>query len=226
MMWIFNRESIIYKEESKSKSIFDYFRIHKKEDNYTAGHFTSSEAYILDDSLAPDLKYIKLLGIIQIKNLHNEYTEYKRKKIVFISIIANIFALSTTIYNAFELIFSFSYFQNFDKYKIIERILSNKIKLNKFDKNNKEIKETELNTDIHKKELLFDNNEDNNENNKNDLIINDTDNENENINNNDYINNNYNCKNESNIEIPKLNFWDFIFNNVYIKKYANLKNRN
>jgi len=47
----FNWENIIYKEDAKPKSIFDYFRIHKKEVNYTAGHFVSSEVSLIDDSL-------------------------------------------------------------------------------------------------------------------------------------------------------------------------------
>lgn len=92
------------------------------------------------------------------------------------------------------------------------------MKINKSDKNNIEVKELKLNTDINKKNLLLDD-----EVNKNALIINEIniDNENEN---DDYMNNNnYDKNNESSIEIPKLNFWDFIINNVYLKKLCKSK---
>ena len=105
----FNWENIIYKEDAKPTSIFDYFRIHKKEVNYTAGHFVSSEVSLIEESLNnPNLEKYKLLGIIRAKNLHFKHIEYKRKKVGILNIIANVFALSTTILNSFKLVFSFA----------------------------------------------------------------------------------------------------------------------
>jgi len=207
----FNWENIIYKEDAKPKSIFDYFRIHKKEVNYTAGHFVSSEVSLIDDSLYnPNYGQYKLLGIIRVKNLHFKHIEYKRKKVGILNIIANVFALSTTIRNSFKLVFSFVYSKNFDNYKIIDNIISNKMKANKNDKAIKFKKEIELSDDFKKNKTLLDKNE----NNENLLSINESNNETENeIINNDL--NNGNCNNESTITIPKLNFWDFLLNNIY-----------
>ncbi len=200
----FNWENIIYKEDAKNTSIFDYFRIHKKEVNYTAGHFVSSEVSLIDDSLyVPEFKNHKLLGIIRIKNLHFKHIEYKRKKVGILSIIANVLALSTTIYNSFKLGFSFSYSKNFDHYKIIDNILSNKIKANKYDKTTKAKKEIELSDDFNKNNSLLERNEIT----ENILSLNDTNNDNDNE--NEIINddlNNKNCNIESVITIPKLNF--------------------
>jgi len=150
------------------------------------------------------------LGIIRVKNLHFKHIEYKRKKVGILNIIANVFALSATIRNSFKLVFSFVYSKNFDNYKIIDNIISNKMKANKNDKAIKFKKEIELSDDFKKNKTLLDKNE----NNENLLSINESNNETENeIINNDL--NNGNCNNESTITIPKLNFWDFLLNNIY-----------
>ena len=101
---------------------------------------------------------------------------------------------------------------------MVKKILSRNIKLfNKFEKN----KETLDISDISdKKDALLDINSNNNEEN----IINSEKEEKEEENdkevkNNDKDNNNNNEENnEDSIIIPKLHFYDFIFNNIYIRK--------
>ena len=59
--------------------------MHKKEVNYTAEHFVSSEVSLIDESLNnPHLEKYKLLGIIRAKNLHFKHIEYKRKKLEYL----------------------------------------------------------------------------------------------------------------------------------------------
>ena len=62
----------------------------------------------------------------QILNQFDKYIEYRRKKISIFDIIANICSLSLTIFHGFQFGFSFFYSQNFDNYKIIDKILTSK----------------------------------------------------------------------------------------------------
>lgn len=59
-------------------------------------------------------------------NNYLEYEEYKRKKVSAFDMLANICSLCSTIYNGFRFAFVFLYSENFDNYKIIDRILSSK----------------------------------------------------------------------------------------------------
>ena len=62
-------------------------------------------------------------------NNQDKIIEYKRTKKSFLDILANIGALFSSIYTIFNKIFVFLYSKNFDNYKIIDKILSNKKKL-------------------------------------------------------------------------------------------------
>ena len=63
---------------------------------------------------------------IRISIDFHSYVEYKRKEISIIDIIANICSLSIAIFNGFRFGFAFFYSQNFDNYKIIDKILTSK----------------------------------------------------------------------------------------------------
>ena len=137
---------------------------------------------------------------------------YRRKEKSIWDCLANIAALDSTIFNLLKLGFEFIYSNNFDNYKIIENIVNKKNE--NYEMNNIEIEinkgnnlDLEYNL-INKK--INDINESDNNNDKN-ININDADNNSDNEN---------NCDDEeiSNIKIPKLRFYDFIFNNIYIKK--------
>ena len=76
--------------------------------------------------------------MVKLENVLDKIIEYKRKKISKLDILANIGALSSTIYGIFVKLFALIYSKNFDNYKIIDKILSQKSKNNKI-KNKKEI---------------------------------------------------------------------------------------
>ena len=57
-------------------------------------------------------------------NEFSDYIEYKRKRISIFEILANIFSLAMALFNGFTFGFTFLYSNNFDNYKIIDKILS------------------------------------------------------------------------------------------------------
>ena len=133
---------------------------------------------------------------------------YKRKEKSIWDTVANIAALGTTLYNLLGLSFRYIYSRNFDNYKIVEKILNkktNNIFKNglKYDDNIKDLENNLINVKNNDDKLYNDDNGIDND----DMIINDSD--------EIYDNDN---DNESNVKLPKLRFYDFIFNNIYIKK--------
>jgi hypothetical protein len=147
----------------------------------------------------------------------NRYEIYKRTKISFLDVIANICALSTTILNFFIIFLSKFYSKNFDNYKIIEQVLSKERKIKKFI--NKDIS-ADIENDKKNQIELTDNSG------KSDFLLND---ENDKKINEDFEeikkNNNYkdyNNEDEQRI-LPKLKFIDFIFNFFYNSKLCSSK---
>ena len=142
----------------------------------------------------------KIIYLFTVYNLFEKITDtYTRKKKGIFDPISLICSLSLTVYNGFIFAFCTLYSKNFDNYKVIESILSkNRKPLLK--KKIKEEKAIELSSDFDKKENLIDN-EDNN-------ILEPKEKEKEDDNEN----------NEENERcLPKLNFYDYIFNNIYCK---------
>lgn len=186
-------QNIHYKEK---KGIFDLFN---KEDNVEIGGYIES-TYSYEGDTQIRNEYFKILSLIEMENYLDEYIEYQRTKISFLDIFANILSLSLSLFNSIALGFAFLYSKNFDNYKILEKILSNKDTENKFKNNKKrECKEIELTNS-----LL---NEFPNENSINNAINDDNFEENDNMNKNlgkETMN--------SNIVLPKLRFLDFILN--------------
>ena len=80
---------------------------------------------------------LKLLYIVKIEMPFGEYAIYSRRKKSVLDIIANICSLSLTILSLIKIIFSNIYSNNFDPYKIVENILSNKISLSSFESSKK-----------------------------------------------------------------------------------------
>lgn len=72
----------------------------------------------------------KVIGRIRIHNLHNEYDEYIRKDIKFLSTLADICALFTSIKAIITSILTFLYSNSFDNHKMVKNILVKRIKKN------------------------------------------------------------------------------------------------
>jgi hypothetical protein len=143
----------------------------------------------------------RIIGRVVFDIDFNHCDEYKRTPKSIWDTLANICSLSMTLLNGLSFTFVNYFSNNFDNYKIMEKIIYN----NNFKPIKKEKKNKELNGDLNKNEdLLNKSNED-----KDILVINDeTNNEEEqNILNNDF--------NNDNGKFPKLNCFDFLFSGIY-----------
>ena len=101
--------------------------------------------------------FILLLYLASISE-DNEYERYTRKKVSVLDILANIASLSSTALNLMGLVYGILYAENYNNYKIIENILTKKMKVN-IDKNNKnegdlEKVKIELKGDLIEKDLI------------------------------------------------------------------------
>ena len=74
-------------------------------------------------------KYILLLFLRSFP-IYNEYEKYTRKKVSVLDILANIASLSSTALNLMGLVYGILYAENYNNYKIIENILTKKMKVN------------------------------------------------------------------------------------------------
>jgi hypothetical protein len=72
----------------------------------------------------------KIIGSIQIMNLHFEYEEYKRKNIKFMKVLADICALFISIKGIIAKVYGF-YSNSFDHYKMVKNIVLKKAKMNR-----------------------------------------------------------------------------------------------
>ena len=147
----------------------------------------------------------KILYTFCAENQFTDYTEYKRKKISIFDIFADICSLSLTIYSAFQFFFMFFFSENFNNYKIVQRIIS------KTDISFKKI--TEL------KSFYYGNKE--KENNiiskEKDMIEQVSEKEND----KDLTERTIEVKNANNIQLPKFHFFHFIcniFSSICFKK--------
>ena len=216
-------KNIIYKEEKGLLGTFEKLLGNKNE--YYGGEFINSFIYTPDKTeyLKKEEKSnnIKILAVIFTPIDYENYIDnYSRTKKSIWTSLANICSLSLTIYNGFIFVFCRFYSNNFDNYKIIEKILSksNNKNINNNDKinNKKNINSNnnimvELSDDFDKKNNLIekDNNDINNKE-SNDNNINKEKNDSDKYeNNNDDNNNRY---------LPKLHFYDYFINNIYMKK--------
>ena len=158
-------EIIRVKEE---KGLFDNYIGNKKEK--IGGTFSDSFDFYNIQSRPVDMDMdniyfpkLNLSGIykpifeFQISNDFSRTVEYIRNEISIFDVIANICSLSIAIFNGFRLGFDFFYSQNFDNYKIIDKILtakgkSREKKINdaKFDRSFPLLNENELNEEEEK----------------------------------------------------------------------------
>ena len=162
-----NWEIIEYREE---KGIFGktidktlgnnntyYGGYYKKKDTFTDdGHVKKfPQTYLNDIRDLHGNRFIMLL-YMESKVTENEYEIYTRKAASVLDIIASIASLSSTALNLMGLVYGILYHGNYDNYKIIENILTKKMKVNinkkPPDENDSEKVKIELKSDLIEKE--------------------------------------------------------------------------
>ena len=222
-------ENVIYKDKKGIyERLYDYLR--NKSNEYMAGYIDYSNFYF-EDQFDIKEEYDEdediCLGLINFVNENKEYLEYKREKKSFFDVLASIGGLIPTFKFIFLRLLLF-YSKNFDNYKIINRILLKKKKIN-LTNNDKTFKELKMNNIENKSDKYSKNNlaskDSNNDNksllltknysNKKNLIINDIDTVEEN--NIDSLEENKFINNETKQRSKKLSFIQFFFNNIYCK---------
>jgi hypothetical protein len=203
-------KTIKYTEERGLLGMFDdWFGISNE---YYGGLFMDPLVYNIEypESFKEmETQGLKLIGMIMVnKDDPNNYMDlYSRTKKGVFDPISSICSLALTVFNAFTFVYCGYYSDNFDNYKIVEKVLSkNKKRPIKM----KDVSDNiEISDDSDKKDALLNSNSDNNEENK---IDNDKEKD-------QNSNNDINEKEEERI-LPRLHFYDFLFNNFYSKKYC------
>ena len=200
---------IKYKEKKGISRLFDKILGLKSE--YATGYYESGEN-IRSNSEIYEINgnYYKFLISIEIINKHQEYEEYKRRRITELDVLSTISALFTPIRLVFLFIYGF-YSKNFNNYKMIENILNQKHKNNKTielkdlsEKKDSSIKDL---NDNEKQEILI----------KTDLIEKNNDNEDSNDKEDD--NDSEFRLNKKERILPKYSFMQFFLNNIYCKSW-------
>ena len=217
-------KSIKYSEE---KGIFGRLGnlFGKTPSEFYGGEFMSPKVIKLDtpQNLAP--KYplpIQTLAIFRVSGINqNHFDIYTRAKKSIFDSISLICSLSLTVYNIMTFLFCGYYSNSFDNYKIIDSILFKNKKIHPIE--NEEEKEDnniiELSSDFNKKENLIGINSINYEDN---ITLSQKGKEKKDE--NKYSNYGETNEKEKKIShrdtriLPKLHFYDFIFNNIYSKK--------
>ena len=125
------------------------------------GHFKTSPQTHLNYTDPEGNDYILLLLFNSISiPVSREYERYTRKKVSVMDILANIASLSSTALNLMGLVYGILYAENYNNYKIIESILTKKMKIN-INKSKKEDDienvNIELKGDLKEKDLIEDN---------------------------------------------------------------------
>ena len=217
-----------YEDNRGLWQIFDYFKEEEpeniKENNiFIGGSFENVDTMIIDKNthFVPRKNNTQLLFMFQSMKLEPTYNlvlykDYKRKSKSILDCYANIFSLWISLYNGFTFIFLKLYSKSFDKYKIIENILSRQ-KKNLF--LNKELK-------YHEKKIKANNKGDilledfiEKEHNDDQILISDTNiiKEKESSDINSKLT--FNEKDDEQERIlPKLSFLDFFYNAFYKEK--------
>ena len=214
--------NVRYKEEKGLLSMFQ-----NEEDNDYIGLIMKSYDYSEMSGLNGDEKIFISAYDVKSRSFHNykvlarlrfeidfaHYDEYKRIPKSFWDTVANICSLCMTILNGLSFSFVNYFSNNFDNYKIMQKILFNHNN-DKKERNNNEI--VEPINDININENLIDNGSSED---RNALIINDEINEENDrvISNNDFIGNNK--------ELPDLHFFDFVFSGLYDDKCCKLSKK-
>ena len=225
-VYFFDWEVIKYKDQ---KSVFDTFTNKKTE--YTFGHLKNDkpETEFLIDDIKDFINEWNIKGkghflplfAIGSKNNHDQYLLYKRKKVSFLDVLANIGALFSTIKTCFSIFFSF-YSKNFNNYKIIGKLFdSPKVPIKNIELSQKSEENMIFNEKEEEKEKM-------NEIKNSEPLIDKTQND-FNIKTKDFdINEDIeenNVNKSSSFSLRKLHFYDFFINNFYSKCFKRRRNQ-
>ena len=156
----YNWRNIIYKEK------IGFFQKEKKTIiGFVENHSSSFTVNYNESILWYNNTYYKVFHILHINNDHKIEDEYERKEVSAIDFIANAISYFPNVFSVLKFIFLF-YSQNFNNYKIVEKILSKKnnkdielLSLQRKNKSNIEeliIKESNEEKDDEKKSGLLD----------------------------------------------------------------------
>ena len=165
-----NWEVIEYKEEKGVfGKTFNKVMGNKNNNKYYAGDYKSITTFtddghvkILPQTLYkvkdPDGNSFILLLYFRSIPVDYEYERYSRKKVSVLDILANIASLSSTALNLMGLVYGILYAENYNNFKIIENILTKKMKvnINKDTKNEGDLEKVkiELKGDLIEKNLI------------------------------------------------------------------------
>lgn len=147
------------------------------------------------------------ITLLYLENyINRDYSKYSRTGKSIITVLSNIAALGSTILNLMSLAYRFLYSRSFENYKIVENIITKRLRLNINQKKTNSDSEAKIEL---KKDLLE--------------IKEENDNEKENLdneNNND-IGEETQVKNTNeNIDLPVPHFHHFLFNKLYLKCFG------
>ena len=196
-----NWESIEYEEE---KNIFQktFDKIRGKSNTYYGGDFKSME-FFTDDGHVRKIQGEDMIVLLYLE-VHPNYSQhdkYTRKRNSFLDTLADISALSSTVLDLISLAYGFLYSQNYDNYKIVETILSKKMRLNI---NNKIEEKDELKIEL--KTDLIDNDD-------NQVFEKEKTDEEKNIDEDKE-------KKKDSINLPFMRFYDFLVHEFYFKCFG------
>ena len=131
---------LIEYEETQSAFSKIYSDISNKKKSYWGGEIDSVETYTDDGHMKEmpskvwkikDEKGNHFIMLLYLENhFLDDYDKYTRTAKSIIDVISNICALSSTVLNLIGLSYRFLYSQNFDNYKIIENIVTEKLRVN------------------------------------------------------------------------------------------------
>ena len=218
----FNWKIIKYRPDKGFKNLWKKLKDGENEESLTINGVTqnSKDSIFLNNLISNDSEYIypvnetnyRILGGIQYDIDVSSSDEYRRTKKDPFDSVSNACSLILALYNFFSFLFVSSYSNNFDNYKITEKILFN-TKTIKF-QNKSRSNSIELRQDYKKDDSLLPHNSEDNI-----MIINDEKTE-------KYEKENISQDNEEDyIQLPKLKFYEYIFNNVY-SKCCKMNNQN
>ena len=184
-------ETVKYREENGVPKIFNLMN----QDEMVSGYISSSNSVFHKKE---EETSFKLIAVVYLQNNEMSTTEYKRKRIGVLDVVSKIGALFSTIRIAFLFIFKY-YSNNFNNYKIIQRILEPNYNNKNIDEEKNDKLISPLMKDISDKEeqLIINDN-------KNDENIEKKENKGDNV-------------NKEIIELPKFSFFNYYFNNFYCK---------
>ena len=211
-------ESVKYIEEKGVPKIFN--SLETKKDEYISGYISSSSSTLHEKNWANSERDtdLKLIAVVYLENSDMGYVQYKRKRIGILDVLSKIGALFSTI-RVFFLFFFKYYSNNFNNYKVIEKIL--------ISNNNYSYKQIELSGNLQNSKNVINIENNNKTDNKiNAPLINDISDEKKLTINDDTKYEDYDNEDEEKPlkELPKFSFFDYYYNKIYFKScYKNEK---